>query len=120
MVLFALAGLAVVAFVVLMRDPAEALAVGAVIVGASVFVASVTAFVSLSLEERWAAQVRRRGRESRGRRALRRGVSVGALVAALALLRAVDGLTILTGGFVVAGFALAELVLSARPAVRSG
>ena len=118
--LLALAGLAVVAFVVLMRDPADALAVGAVIAGASVFVACVTSFVSLALEERWAAQARARGREPRRRRALRRGVSVGALVAALALLRAVDGLTILTGGFVVAGFALAELVLSARPAVRSG
>jgi hypothetical protein len=42
------------------------------------------------------------------------------MVAALALLRAVDGLTLVTGGFVVIGFALAELVLSARPALRSG
>ncbi|TMG46702.1 MAG: hypothetical protein E6H91_11345 [Chloroflexi bacterium] len=118
--LLALAGLAVVVFVVLMRDPADTLAIATVIVGASVFVASVTALVSLALEERWAGQARPRGREPRRRRALRRGLSVGALVAALALLRAVDGLTILTGGFVVAGFALAELVLSARPAVRSG
>jgi len=42
------------------------------------------------------------------------------VVAALALLRAVDGLTMITGGFVVAGFALAELVLAARPRARSG
>jgi len=120
MLLFALAGLGVVAFVVLTRDPSEPLAVGALIAGASLFVASATALVSLTLEERWAVRARPRGGEPRRRRALRRGLSVGALVAALALLRAVDGLTILTGGFVVAGFALAELVLSARPALRSG
>jgi hypothetical protein len=45
--------------------------------------------------------------------AVRRGVEIGVLVAALGLLRAVDGLTLITGGFVVAGFVLAELVLSA-------
>jgi hypothetical protein len=39
-------------------------------------------------------------------------VEVGALVAALGLLRAVDGLSLITGGFVVAGFVLAELVLT--------
>ena len=84
------------------------------------FVASATALVSLALEERWAGETRARRREPRTRRALRRGLSVGAMVAALALLRAVDGLTFVTGGFVVLGFALAELVLSARPALRSG
>ena len=31
-----------------------------------------------------------------------------------------SGLTVITGGFVVAGFALAELVLAARPRARSG
>jgi hypothetical protein len=51
---------------------------------------------------------------------VRRGVEVGALVAALGLLRAVDGLSLITGGFVVAGFVLAELILTARPAARSG
>jgi hypothetical protein len=46
---------------------------------------------------------------------------VGVLIAALGLLRAVDGLTVVTGGFVVAGFVLAELVLSvSSTAVRSG
>jgi hypothetical protein len=39
---------------------------------------------------------------------------------ALGLLRAVDGLSIITGGFVIVGFVLAELVLTARPAARSG
>jgi hypothetical protein len=106
--------------VVTTRDPAEPVAVGAVIAGASVFVASASALVSLALEERWAVQTRARRREPRLGRALRRGVSIGVMVAALALLRAVDGLTLVTGGFVVIGFALAELVLSARPALRSG
>jgi len=119
-VLLALAGLAVVALVVLTRDPSETLAVGALIAGAALSVASTTALVSLTLEERWAVHARPRDQEARRRRAVRRGLSVGGLVAALALLRAVDGLTVLTGGFVVAGFAVAELVLSARPTVRSG
>jgi hypothetical protein len=119
-VLLALAGLAVAVFVALTREPSEVLAVGVLIVGAALFMASATALVSLALEERWDVQSRPRSRDRWRRRALRRGLSAGALVAALALLRAVDGLTILTGGFVVAGFALAELVLSARPTVRSG
>jgi hypothetical protein len=40
---------------------------------------------------------------------------MGAIVAALLWLRAVDGLSLLTGLFVVAAFVGAELVLSARP-----
>jgi hypothetical protein len=44
---------------------------------------------------------------------------VGVVVAALGLLRAMDGLTIVTGGFVVAGLVLAELVLEVRPASTS-
>jgi hypothetical protein len=56
----------------------------------------------------------------RQRRALRRGLEIGALVAALASLRAIDGLTLLTAAFVVGGFGLAELVLARRPARSSG
>jgi len=59
------------------------------------------------------------GEPRRGRRAaapaLRRGIEVTAVVGLLLLLRVVDGLTVLTGGFVVLGFALAEVILSARP-----
>jgi hypothetical protein len=36
----------------------------------------------------------------------------------MGLLRAADGLTLITGGFVLAGLALAEIVLSARPAAQ--
>lgn len=55
----------------------------------------------------------------RGRRvvapALRRGIEVTAVVGLLLLLRVVDGLTAITGGFIVLGFMVAEVILSARP-----
>jgi hypothetical protein len=55
----------------------------------------------------------------RGRRAaapaLRRGIEVTAIVGLLLLLRVVDGLTVITGGFIVLGFVVAEVILSARP-----
>jgi hypothetical protein len=84
-------------------------------------VAGVAALLALALEERSAAFSRPRRREPRAARALRRGLGLGAVVAALGLLRAVDGLSVLTGGFVVAGFLLAEAVLlrSARSGSRS-
>lgn len=47
--------------------------------------------------------------------ALRRGIEVTAIVGLLLLLRIVDGLTAITGGFIVLGFVVAELILSARP-----
>jgi len=83
-------------------------------------VGAATSVFALALDERAAAAARPRRREPRRGRALRRGVSAGALVAALGLLRAVDGLTLVTGGFVIAGFALAELVLLTRPSASSG
>lgn len=107
-------------FVVLTRDPTEPLAVAAVIGGSAIAAACALAFLGLAVEERDAALARPRRRRPRRLMAIRRGVEVGALVAALGLLRAVDSLTLITGGFVVAGFVLAELVLSARPAARSG
>jgi hypothetical protein len=110
----------VVVLLVLTRDPADPVSVGAVIAGASAVAAGVMGLVALALEERWAGHARVRRSEPRRRRALRRALGFGAMVAALALLRAVDGLTIVTGGFVIAGFALAELVLAARPAASSG
>lgn len=107
-------------FVVLTRDPTEPLAVAAVIGGSAIAVACALAFLGLAVEERDAALARPRRRRPRRLMAIRRGAGVGALVVALGLLRAVDGLTLITGVFVVAGFVLAELVLSARPAARSG
>jgi heme O synthase-like polyprenyltransferase len=106
--------------VVLTRDPTEPLAVAAVIGGAAVAAASTLALLGVAVEERDAALARPRRRRPRRLVAVRRGAEVGVLVAALGLLRAIDGLTVITGGFIVAGFVLAELVLSARPAARSG
>ena len=51
--------------------------------------------------------------------ALRRGIEVTAIVGLLLLLRVVDGLTLITGGFIVLGFLVAEVILSARPTASS-
>ena len=99
-----------VIFVVLTRDPTEPLAVAAAIGGSSIAVACVVALVGVAVEERDASVARPRPRLPRRVPAVRRGVEIGALVAALGLLRAIDGLTLITGGFVIAGFVLAELV----------
>jgi hypothetical protein len=109
-----------VIFVVLTRDPTEPLAVAAVVAGSAVALACLVAFLGVAVEERDAALARPRRRRPRRVVAVRRGAEIGALVAALGLLRAVDGLTLITGGFVVAGFVMAELVLSARREARSG
>jgi len=105
---------------VLTRDPTEPLAVAAVVGGSAVALACAVALVGLAVEERDAAVARPRRRHPQRAAAVRRGIEVGALVTALGLLRAVDGLSLIMGGFVVAGFVLAELVLTARPAARSG
>jgi hypothetical protein len=47
--------------------------------------------------------------------ALRRGIGVTAVVGLLLLLRVADGLTLITGGFIVLGFLVAEVILLARP-----
>jgi hypothetical protein len=110
-----------VVFIVLTRDPTEQLAIAAVVAGSAAAIACAVALVGVAVEEREAALARPRPRHARRVPALRRGAEMGILVAALGLLRAVDGLTIVTGGFVVAGFVLAELVLSASStAARSG
>jgi heme O synthase-like polyprenyltransferase len=110
-----------VIFLILTRDPTDPLAVAAVVGSSAVALGSAVALVGLAVEERDAALARPRSRRPDRARALRRGLEVGALVAALGLLRAVDGLSLITAGFVVAGFVLAELVLSASStAARSG
>jgi hypothetical protein len=92
-----------------------------VVLGSAVALGCAVALVGVAVEERDAPTARPRRRRPNRARAVRRGVEVGALVAALGLLRAVDGLSLVTGGFVVAGFVLAELVLSASStAARSG
>jgi hypothetical protein len=105
---------------VVTRDPTEPLAVAWVVGGSAIAIACAVALVGVVIEERDAALARPRRRRAQLSRAVRRGIEAGALVAALGLLRAVDGLSLITGGFVVAGFVLAELVLTARPAARSG
>ena len=116
-----LAAIAAVIFIVLTRDPTEPLAVAAVLGGSSIAVACAVALAGVAVEERDAALARPRARRPRRARAVRRGLEIGALVAVLGLLRAIDGLTVITGGFVVAGFALAEIVLSASSTTaRSG
>ena len=56
----------------------------------------------------------RRARRAVGA-ALRRGAEVSAVVGLLLLLQVVNGLTVITGGFIVLGFVVAEVILSARP-----
>ncbi len=107
-------------FLLVTREPTEPLAVAGVVAVSSIAIACAVALVGLAVEERDAAVARPRRRNPNRAAAIRRGIEVGALLVALGLLRAVDGLSLITGGFVVAGFVLAELVLTARPAARSG
>ena len=97
------------ALVVATRDPDESWAVGLFILavgGAS------AAFAT------WLQLRRRPGRRGpRGVTAVagRRGLEIGAIVALLLWLRAVDGLSPVTAAFVVGTFVLTEVVLAARP-----
>jgi heme O synthase-like polyprenyltransferase len=117
----ALAAIAAVIAVLITRDPTEPIAVAAVVIGSALAVACVVALLGIAVEERDAALARPRRRPPDRGRAVRRGVEAGVLLAALGLLRAVDGLSLITGGFVLVGFVLAELVLTASSsAARSG
>jgi uncharacterized membrane protein YidH (DUF202 family) len=109
--LLVLASLLVVLAIVLSRDPEEPWALGLVIVALGV----ATAAGALAWQQRAPRGARRRTPRPRPADALRRAVETGAIVSALLWLRAVDGLSPLTGIFVVAAFVAAELVLSARP-----
>jgi hypothetical protein len=91
-------------------DPAGPLAVGLFIAAVAVCCGAVCAAVLLSIS---GGAGRRRQRAAAP--ALRRGVEVTAVVGLLLLLRVADGLTVITGGFIVLGFLVAEVVLSARP-----
>lgn len=90
-------------------DPDLPLAVGLVIAAAAVCSGAIAAALLLSLP---APERRRRHAVAP---ALRRGIEVTAMVGLLLLLRVVDGLTVITGGFIVLGFLVAEVILSARP-----
>jgi len=95
---------------VLATDPDAALAVGIVIAAVAVCAGAVTAALLLSV-----AASDRGHRRRAAAPALRRGIEVTAVVGLLLLLRVVDGLTVITGGFIVLGFVVAEVILSARP-----
>lgn len=109
MFIAALSGLIAVA-AILFVDPDAPPAVGLVIAAIAVCSGASVAALLLSLPA---------GDGRRGRRAvapaLRRGIEVTAVVGLLLLLRVVDGLTLITGGFIVLGFIVAEIILSARP-----
>jgi hypothetical protein len=91
-------------------DPEVPLAVGLVIAAVAVCCGALSALLLLGVPM---AEGRRRQRAPAP--ALRRGIEVTAIVGLLLLLRVVDGLTLITGGFIVAGFLVAELIVSARP-----
>lgn len=93
----------------LASDPDVPLAVGIVIAAVAVCAGAVAAALLLSIS---AGTGRRRRAVAP---ALRRGIEVTAIVGLLLLLRVVDGLTVVTGGFVVLGFVVAEIILSTRP-----
>ena len=93
-----------------MLDPDAPLAVGLVIAALAVCAGAIAAVLLLSLP----VEDGRRRRRAAGP-ALRRGIEVTAIVGLLLLLRVVDGLTVITGGFIVVGILVAEVILSVRP-----
>lgn len=99
---------------VLALDPDVPLAVGLVIAAVAVCSGAISAALILSVPA--AEGARRRHAVAP---ALRRGIEVTAIVGLLLLLRVVDGLTVITGGFVVLGFSVAEAILSTRPRASS-
>lgn len=106
----ALAGLALAALTVALRDPDQPFAIAMLAVAVAVGVGAASARILLAL-----APGGRSGRARSGRtRALRRGLGVGAITGILLALRAIDGFTPITAGFVVLAFALAEVALTAR------
>ncbi len=109
----ATAGVAL-ALTVTLRDPGEQFAVASAVVALSVFAGALAALGALRLATLGAPRGRVPARSRRG--ALRRGAEVGGAIGLLALLRAVDGLTPLTGSFIVLAFVAAEAVVSARAA----
>lgn len=106
----ALGALAIVVLTVTLRDPDQPFAVATLVVAVAIGVGALAARVLLA--------VAKAGRSARARsersRALRRGAALGAIAGILLSLRAIDGFTPITAGFVVLAFALAEVALTAR------
>ena len=116
----ALGGAAIVVLTVVTRDVDDRGALALVVAGTTLAGAGLAGLVAIFLEERAAARATPRRRPAHRGRAVRRGIGVGLVVGAFALLRAVDGLSVITATFVLAGFVLAEIVLSSRRLLRSG
>jgi hypothetical protein len=96
------------------RDPDGPVTVGLAVAGSALAIGALAAAALVSLATRRAKRgVRREAAVARG---LRRGVMVGCVIALVALLRVLDGLTTLTAIFVIAPFVVAEVVLSTRRA----
>ena len=113
--LAALAGLAIATLTVSLVDPDEPFAILLLVAAVALGVGALAARALLGLA--------RAGRSARARHdravALRRGAALGAIAGILLALRAIDGFTPITAGFVVLAFALAEVALTARtPAAR--
>ncbi len=102
------------ALTVTLRDPGEPFAVASAVVSLAVIAGALAALAGLRLAALGAPGGRVPARSRRG--ALRRGAEIGGAIGLLALLRAVDGLTPLTGSFIVLAFVAAEAVVSARAA----
>lgn len=87
---------------------------GLVVAGGAIAIGALAALALVSAATR---RTRRgKGRSAAVASGLRRGAMVGCVVALVALLRVLDGLTPLTAVFVVAPFVVAEVVLSTRRA----
>lgn len=106
-----LACLALAVAVVLTRDPDEPWAVAVLIVALGAAAGGIATLLQL----RPGTGPRRRVSQRRPATAVRRGAEIGAIVALLLWLRAVDGLSLITAAFVVTSFVAAEALLSARP-----
>ena len=85
---------------------------GLVVAGAGIAIGALVAAVLVSAGTR---RIRRgKKRDLAVARGLRRGAMAGSSLGLIALLRVLDGLTVLTAIFVIAPFVVAEVVLSTR------
>ncbi len=105
----AAAAVVVAAVVMFTRDPEEAWAIAAVIGALSIAAGSLAVVLQLRAPQ---PGRRRRGAVREGI-AIRRGIEVATGLALLLWLRVVDGLSLITAGFVIGAFVVADAVLSA-------
>lgn len=94
------------------RDPDGPVSVALVVGAGAVAVGALAAAVFVRLGGRGAPRGTRRG--AAAARGVRRGTMVGSAIGLMAILRVLDGLTVLTAIFVIAPFVVAEAVLSSR------